>query len=172
MSLDELFQEVYVLSSYYLTWSRLAPTLFWFFLGTFLCLTELFFAKNIAKNYKLVPLIAGVNSIILAIFLFRTYYLPDWNWQIAYWMGLSAVSVIWLRPMFLKSTKSKVREATEAKTITEILAGKTGKVLYEGTIWHARCNDKTIAIASDQIVYVLGREGNTLIIAPENFYQL
>ncbi|MGA9377202.1 MAG: NfeD family protein [Phormidium sp.] len=159
-----------MLSNYYLTWSRLAPTLFWFVLGIILGLTELFFAKNISRNYKLVPLIAGINSIILSIFLLRANYVPDWNWQIAYWMGLSAVSVIWLRPMFFKSKKSNIRDATEAKTITDILAGKTGKVLYEGTIWHARCNDKTIAIASDQTVYVLSREGNTLIVAPENLF--
>jgi len=139
-------------------------------LGIILGLTELFFAKNISRNYKLVPLIAGINSIILSIFLLRANYVPDWNWQIAYWMGLSAVSVIWLRPMFFKSKKSNIRDATDAKTITDIVAGKTGKVLYEGTIWHARCNDKTIAIASDQTVYVLSREGNTLIVAPENLF--
>lgn len=161
-----------MLSNYYLTWSRLAPTLFWFAIGILLCLIELFFAKNLGRNYKLVPLIAGVNSIILSIFLFKTYYVPDWNWQITYWMGLSAVSVIWLRPMFLKSKKSNIRDATEAKTITDILVGKTGKVLYEGTIWQARCNDKTIAIASDQTVYVLSREGNTLIVAPEHLFHL
>ena len=86
-------------------------------------------------------------------------------------MGLSIVSVIWLRPMFLKNKKVIVRDATEAKTITEILAGKTGKVLYEGTIWQARCNDKSIDIASEQTVYVLSREGNTLIVAPENLFQ-
>jgi membrane protein implicated in regulation of membrane protease activity len=135
-------------------------------------LIELFFAKTLARNYKLVPMITGINSIILSLILLRVYYVPDWNWQITYWMVLSAVSVIWLRPMFLKSKKSNVRDATEAKTITNFLAGKSGKVLYEGTIWQARCNDKTIAIASDQIVYVLSREGNTLIVAPENLFQL
>lgn len=161
-----------MLSDSYLIWSRLAPTLFWFTIGILLCLTELFFAKNLTRNYKLVPLITGINSIILSIFLFRTYYVPDWNWQITYWMGLSAISVIWLRPMLLKTKKSNIRDATEAKTIADILPGKTGKVLYEGTIWQARCNDKTIAIASDQTVFVLEREGNTLIVAPENLFHL
>ncbi|MFB2938121.1 NfeD family protein [Aerosakkonemataceae cyanobacterium BLCC-F154] len=161
-----------MLSDSYLMWSRLAPTLFWFVLGILLCLLELLFAKKLGRNYKLVPLIIGINSIILSMFLLRANYVPDWNWQIAYWMGLSAVSVIWLRPMFFKSKKSKIQDATEAKTISNILAGKTGKVIYEGAIWHARCNDKTIAIAPDQTVYVLGREGNTLIVAPENLFQL
>ena len=160
-----------MLSSSYLTWSRFGPILFWLAIGVILCLTEFFFAKNLGKNYKLVPLTTGIISLLLSLFLLRANFVPDWNWQIAYWMGLSIVSVIWLRPMFLKNKKVIVRDATEAKTITEILAGKTGKVLYEGTIWQARCNDKSIDIASEQTVYVLSREGNTLIVAPENLFQ-
>ena len=161
-----------MLSISYIMWERVGPALFWFALGVMLCLTELFLAKTLAKSYKFVPLIAGIIAIILSILLLKVYYLPDWNWQIGYWMVFSTVSVIWLRPMFLKNKKVIVRDATEAKTITDILAGKTGKVLYEGTIWQARCNDKSIDIASDQTVYVLRREGNTLIVAPEQLFQL
>ena len=161
-----------MLSISYIMWERVGPALFWFALGVMLCLTELFLAKNLAKSYKFVPLIAGIIAIILSILLLKVYYLPDWNWQIGYWMIFSTVSVIWLRPMLLKNKKVIVRDATEAKTITEILAGKTGKVLYEGTIWQARCNDQSMAIASDQTVYVLRREGNTLIVAPEQLFQL
>lgn len=161
-----------MLSSSYLTWSRVGPTVFWFAIGIILCLTELFFAKNLPKNYKLVPLIAGIISIVLSIFLLRANNLPDFNWQIAYWMGCSTVSVIWVRPMFIKSKKVIVRDATEARTMTEILAGKTGKVLYEGAIWQASCDDRLMAIASDRTVYVLRREGNTLIVAPEQLFQL
>jgi len=161
-----------VLSSSYLTWSRVGPTLFWLAIGVILCLIELFFGKSLPKNYKLVALIAGVISLLLSMFLLRVNYVPDWNWQIAYWMSLSAVCVVWVRPMFLKSKKLMVRDATEAKTMTEILPGKTGRVLYEGTLWQARCDDRSMAISDNQTVYVLRREGNTLIVAPETLFQL
>jgi membrane protein implicated in regulation of membrane protease activity len=57
-------------------------------------------------------------------------------------------------------------DATEAETLTEILPGKTGRVLYEGNSWNARC-DVGGTIAPQQRVYVVGRKGTTLIVVPE-----
>lgn len=65
-----------------------------------------------------------------------------------------------------------IPDATEAKTITEILPGQTGRVKYEGCSWKACCTNKQVAIAPNQKVYVLRREGNTLIIAPDNLFHL
>jgi len=54
-----------------------------------------------------------------------------------------------------------------AETLTEIPAGKEGRVLYEGNLW-ARCDDHNLAIAPNQKVYLVRREGTTLIVLPEN----
>jgi len=46
-------------------------------------------------------------------------------------------------------------------------AGKEGRVLYEGNFL-ARCDDHNLAIAPNQKVYLVRREGTTLIVLPEN----
>jgi membrane protein implicated in regulation of membrane protease activity len=149
-----------------------SPSLFWFGGGVVLCLIELFFPKTWGKSYKLVPLIMGVSSLIVAFFVWRDYnFLQDLRLQIAYWMALSTACVIWVRPMLIKGKKFTVPDATEARTLTEILLGETGQVLYEGCIWQARTEGYQGAIASNQRVYVVRREGNILIVLPENLFQ-
>lgn len=148
-----------------------SPSLFWFSGGVFLCLIELFLPKSWAKQYKLVPLIMGVSSLLVALFVWRYDFLEDARLQIAYLMGLSTACVIWVRPMLLRKKKFTVLDATEAQTLTEILPGQTGQVLYEGCLWQARTEGYQGAIAPNQRVYVMRREGNTLIVLPENLFQ-
>jgi len=148
-----------------------SPSLFWFSGGVFLCLIELFLPKSWAKQYKLVPLIMGVSSLVVALFVWRYDFLEDARLQIAYLMGLSTACVIWVRPMLLRKKKFTVLDATEAQTLTEILPGQTGQVLYEGCLWQARTEGYQGAIAPNQRVYVMRREGNTLIVLPENLFQ-
>lgn len=148
-----------------------SPSLFWFGGGVVLCLIELFVPNTWAKHYKLIPLIMGVSSLIVALFSWRYAFLEDARLQIAYWMGLSTACVIWVRPMLLRKKKFTVLDATEAQTLTEILPGQTGQVLYEGCLWQARTEGYQGAIASNQRVYVVRREGNILIVLPENLFQ-
>ena len=148
-----------------------SPSLFWFSGGVFLCLIELFLPKSWAKQYKLVPLIMGVSSLVVALFVWRYDFLEDARLQIAYLMGLSTACVIWVRPMLLRKKKFTVLDATEAQTLTDILPGQTGQVLYEGCLWQARTEGYQGAIAPNQRVYVMRREGNTLIVLPENLFQ-
>lgn len=148
-----------------------SPSLFWFSGGVFLCLIELFLPKSWAKQYKLVPLIMGVSSLVVALFVWRYDFLEDARLQIAYLMGLSTACVIWVRPMLLRKKKFTVLDATEAQTLTDILPGQTGQVLYEGCLWQARTEGYQGAIAPNQRVYVMRREGNTLIVQPENLFQ-
>jgi membrane protein implicated in regulation of membrane protease activity len=54
------------------------------------------------------------------------------------------------------------------ETLTEILPGQAGRVLYEGNSWRARCDDDKLSLAPGQKVYVVSREGTTLIVMPEN----
>ncbi len=148
-----------------------SPSLFWFGGGVTLCFIELFIPKTWEKQYKLVPLITGFSCLIVALFIWRYAFLEDLRFQIAYWMGLSTACVIWVRPMLLKGKKFTVPEATKARTLTEILPGETGQVLYEGCIWQARSDGYQDAIAPNQNIYVLRREGNTLIVLPETLFQ-
>ncbi len=148
-----------------------SPSLFWFSGGVVLCLIELFLPKSWAKQYKLVPLIMGVSSLLVALFVWRYDFLEDARLQIAYLMGLSTACVIWVRPMLLRKKKFTVLDATEAQTLTEILPGQTGQVLYEGCLWQARTEGYQGAIAPNQRVYVMRREGNTLIVLPETLFQ-
>ena len=159
----------------------LAPPLLWLIIGVILCLVELFLPKNWAKRYKFMALIMGISALIMSFILWKAAitFSFEWqyimyegfSWQIIYWMGLSLSSIIWLRPMFVKRKEFALPEAIEAKTLTEILPGETGRVLYEGTSWQARCADKKLAIAPNQTVCVLSREDNTLIVAPENWFR-
>ena len=147
------------------------PSLFWFSGGFVFCLIELFLPNTWAKQYKLIPVILGVNALIVAFFAWRYTLLQDTRFQIAYWMALSTACVIWVRPMLLKRKKVAVLDATEAQTLTEILPGQTGKVLYEGCLWQGRTEGYQGTIVPHQKVYVLRREGNTLIVLPENLFQ-
>jgi membrane protein implicated in regulation of membrane protease activity len=148
------------------------PALFWFGSGVTLCLIEILLSKTWAKKYKLVPLIMALSAFVVALFIWRYGYLRDPRLQIAYWMGLSTACVIWIRPMFLKKKKFTVPDATEARTLTEILPGQTGQVLYEGCLWQACTEGYKEAIAPNQKVYVVRREGNILIVLPENLFQI
>lgn len=157
------------------------PPWFWLTAGALLCSIELLLWKIQAKKSKLISLFMGVSALILSLLLwglalawnFDWQYImyEDFNLQIIFWMGMSTTSVIWLRPAFLKRKKFTIPQATEAKTLTEILPGETGRVLYEGSFWQARCAERSGAIAPNQKVYVLHREGNTLIVTSENLFQ-
>lgn len=148
-----------------------SPSLFWFGGGIILCSIEFFLPKTWGKTYKLIALTMGISSLIVAVFVWRYNFLEDVRFQIAYWMGLSIASVIWVRPMVLKRKKFTVPDATEARTLTEILPGQTGQVLYEGCFWQARCEGYQDTISPNQRVYVMRREGNTLIVLPEHLFR-
>ncbi len=158
------------------------PPWFWLTVGIILCSLELFLPKNIATKYRFIAVIMGVSALIVSLILWRSAIILGFGWeysmyegfefQIMYWMGLSLTGAIWIRPMFIKRKKVEIPEAIDAQTITEIEAGKKGRVIYEGCYWLACCEDKTIAIAPHQKVCVLRREGNTLIVVPEDLFQV
>jgi membrane protein implicated in regulation of membrane protease activity len=83
-------------------------------------------------------------------------------------MGLSTGGVILTRRLLPKRKVSAIEDSKEAETLTEILPGEAGRVLYEGNSWRARCEDDKLAIPPKQKVYVVRREGTTLIVVPEH----
>ncbi len=94
--------------------------------------------------------------------------LPQFTLQVSLWLILSTL-LIWLsRSLFTpKHTSFSRGDDHEAETLTEIPSGKTGRVIYEGNSWRAKCASQEYAIAPNEKVYVVRREGNTLIVVPE-----
>lgn len=131
----------------------------WLIVGLILCGFEL-----ILPN-AFVSMMMGISALMVAVV---ALILPHLGLQVLLWMGLSGVLVFRGRQFFMSRQKVDSLDAAEAETLTEILPGKTGRVLFEGNSWQAKCADDHQAIAPNQKVYVIGREGTTLIVMPEN----
>ncbi len=135
-------------------------TLIWLIVGACFCLSELFIPT------AFVAFTMGISAFIVALLSLAVGNL--WL-QALCWLLLSASLIVLTRKYISpRRRKSKIRDAVLGETITEIPAGKTGRVLYEGNSWRARCDDEQAFIASYQRVYVVRREGTTLIVMPEN----
>lgn len=135
-------------------------TVIWFLIGAVLCLTELFLPS------AFVAFTMGISACVVALLSFG--FLVSLWLQVVVWLLLSTLLIVISR-RFVQSPrrKSKIQDATIAQTLTEIPAGKTGRVLYEGNSWQARCEDEKLNVAPHQKVYVVRREGTTLIVIPD-----
>ena len=152
------------------------PPMFWFVLGVVLRAIDLLILTTQPQKYRYYLLMMGVAALISSFILWRgsvafqfswaNVMYEDFDWQISYWMGIALALSIWIRPIFIVRKKFVIPESTAATTISEILSGETGMVIYEGASWKARNEDSQL-IAPRQKVYVLRREGNTLIVIPD-----
>nr|WP_290222142.1 NfeD family protein [Trichocoleus desertorum] len=136
-----------------------SPTVLWLLIGVGFCLVELLVPTAFISS------VMGVSALIVALI---SLVLPQLSWQIILWMIISVALVVLVQRWVPKQKASALMDDVEAETLTEILPGKMGRVLYEGNSWQARCGDESLAIAPQQKVYVVGRKGNTLLIMPEN----
>lgn len=134
------------------------PPLLWAIAGFILCVLELVLPT------AFITFLMGVSAFLVAI---AAFVVPQFSLQIALWMVFSVVSVAASRRFVSRRRTSRALQSeTEGTAIGEILPGRTGRVLYEGNSWSARCEDDRSAIAPEERVYVLRREGNTLIVMP------
>jgi membrane protein implicated in regulation of membrane protease activity len=137
-----------------------SPAILWFVAGTLLCLVEVILPTAFTAFAM------GASALLVALV---AWLLPKWvGLQILLWMVFSTAFVYLTHRLMPKHKVTAIEDAKEAQTLTEILPGQTGRVLYEGNSWRARCEDEKVAIASDQKVYVIGRKGTTLIVMPEH----
>ncbi|BAU07661.1 hypothetical protein NIES592_10010 [Fischerella major NIES-592] len=137
-----------------------SSTLIWLLVGAGLCLIELFLPT------AFVALMMGISAFVVA--LLSPVILGKLWLQLVVWLLLCVVLIVLSRRLVTPVRgKSKLQDATTAETLTEIPPGKAGRVLYEGNSWRARCYDDHLAIAPNQRVYVVRREGTTLIVMPE-----
>ncbi len=136
------------------------PALLWLIAGAILCFSEAIFPV------AFVAFMMGISAIVVAAIALVIPYFPL---QVILWLSLSTVSIVGSRRFVpkQKSLNSRVGDAQEGETLTEIFPGKTGRVLYEGNSWQAICADHTILIAPHQKVYIVNRKGNTLVVLPE-----
>jgi membrane protein implicated in regulation of membrane protease activity len=136
-------------------------TVIWLLAGAVLCLLELFLPS------AFVAFMMGISAFIVAL-LSRVVLGSLWL-QVLAWLLLSTLLVLGSRRFVQpRRRNTKIQNASTAETLTEIPAGKTGRVIYEGNSWQARCDDDKLSIAPHQRVYVVHREGTTLIVMPEN----
>ncbi|MEB3211584.1 MAG: NfeD family protein [Leptolyngbyaceae bacterium] len=132
--------------------------LIWLVAGIILCILEF------TVPTAFVEFTMGISAMIVA---FVSIVMPNVGLQIALWMFLSVIFTLASRRFVPPSGPSSIEYAKEAKTLTEIVPGEGGRVLYEGGSWQARCGDQKMAIAPDQTVLVIARKGNTLIVMPD-----
>ena len=135
----------------------MTPTVIWLLVGGGLCLAELILPT------AFIAFVMGLSALVVA----ACAGIITLNWQIALWIGLSLLLVT-LSRRFVQRKVGLNLDANHAETLTEILPGQSGRVLYEGNSWAARCDDPHLAIAPQQKVYIIGRQGTMLIIEPES----
>lgn len=131
----------------------------WLIAGIALCALELVFPT------AFIELTMGMSAIVVAVL---AQFIPQIGIQVGIWLVLSISLTILLRRFLPKARNRTIEDSKEAKTLTGILPGETGRVLYEGNSWQARCADEEMAIAANQKVYVVERRGTTLMVMPEN----
>nr|WP_250124522.1 NfeD family protein [Chroococcidiopsis sp. CCMEE 29] len=138
----------------------MSSTLLWLVAGAVLCSLELVLPT------AFVAFMMGISAFVVALV---SLIFPQLALQVFLWLALSTTLVVLSRRLLPSPRRlTKIQDALVAETLTEIAAGKEGRVLYEGNSWRARCEDHKLAIAPDQRVYVVRREGTTLIVMPEN----
>ena len=140
----------------------MSHALLWVIIGTVLCLMELLLPTAFVESAL------GISAFGVALL---STVVTSLNYQIVLWVILSLLTFWVLKRFVPNRTSPTLQEATEARTTTEIPAGRTGRVIYEGNSWQARCEDSSVAIAPDQEVFVVQRKGNTLIVIPLTTFQ-
>jgi membrane protein implicated in regulation of membrane protease activity len=131
--------------------------LFWLVLGLGLIGAELFLPGLVAGSLGLAGLFtAGVAWL---------------GWpalaQMAVWIGLSSLFTVMSRRLVPRSSP-QLEESREARSLDLIPAGQRGRVAYLGSTWNARCHIPNLEIQAGQELYVVERQGNTLLVMPSH----
>lgn len=104
----------------------------------------------------------GLSGVMTSLLATQVPLLPN---QLLIWGTLSAALTLIMRFSLPKESR-ELEPAKYARVCDVIAPGQVGRVHYEGAIWHARCQISDVAIASDALVAVVERQGNTLIVMP------
>ncbi|MEB3211668.1 MAG: NfeD family protein [Leptolyngbyaceae bacterium] len=107
----------------------------------------------------------GLAALITAILALSV---PSLAIQLIVWSILSLALAIVLRGLVSQKPKPSQWQ-TEAEVTVMIPEGRVGEVAYEGTLWKAKCDIADLQIPQGELVNVIGRQGNTLIVMPVRF---
>lgn len=132
----------------------------WLGLGLAFCVFE------VITPTAFVELMMGISALAVAVI---SLVIPQFYLQALIWLLLSVLLIGLVRRFVPKRTARILQAEVEAETLTQIPAGQTGRVIYEGSSWQARCEDENLTIESKTKVYVVGRKGTTLFIIPAEF---
>lgn len=107
----------------------------------------------------------GISALITAI---ASLTIQNVGAQLLIWGILSIALAVVFRGFVPRESKD-LQPATDAIVSKSIPSGGMGEVSYEGSYWSARCQISDVTIASGQVVHVVGRQNNTLIVLPTVF---
>jgi membrane protein implicated in regulation of membrane protease activity len=130
----------------------------WLIVGTGLCLLELF----VPTAFTAVCM--GMSALLVS--LVALVIPSSIGWQISIWLAGTCCLVAIGYQVEREHVSSEIQSSTEAEAITAMMPNQTGRVLYEGSSWQAKCADGTESISPHDKLYVLGREGNVLVVMP------
>lgn len=134
------------------------PTLLWIIVAGILCSMEFVFPT------AFVSLTMGIAALLVAVV---SLFLPQYTLLTGLWLIFSTGLTILSRRLFTPKRKISITgDDLEATAIGGIPAGSAGRVLYEGNSWRAKCADETRDIAPNEPVFVVRKQGNTLIVLP------
>ncbi len=136
----------------------LNPTLIWIIVGGILCSMEFVFPT------AFVSFMMGIAALLVAII---SLFLPHYTLLMGLWLIFATGLTILSRRLFTPKRKISITgDDAEAIAISGIPAGSAGRVLYEGNSWRAKCADETRDIAPNEAVFIMRKEGTTLIVLP------
>ncbi|MDX1977492.1 MAG: NfeD family protein [Pseudanabaenaceae cyanobacterium bins.68] len=138
----------------------MTPSLVWFISGIALLVLELM----VPLPTMLVAGALGIGAVIVSGLLWLIPLPP--LVQFLLWAVSSGLFVLYSR-RFVPTHQRQIKEDDEAVTLTEILPGQAGRVKYEGSSWKARCEDLKVSIPAHETVYVLRKQGTTLVVMPK-----
>jgi membrane protein implicated in regulation of membrane protease activity len=137
---------------------EISPSGLWLIVGTTLCLVEL------VVPTAFTAVCMGMSALLVSLL---ALVVPSWfGLQVTIWMFLSCGLVAIGYHTNKKRTSRKIQDSTEAEALTAMMPNQTGRVLYEGTSWRAKCADGVESIEPHQKLHVVDREGNMLIVMP------
>lgn len=108
----------------------------------------------------------GLAAIITAI---AALSVPSLSIQLIIWSILSLALAVVLRGLVSRKPQNDHQWQAEAEVTEAIPEGRTGEVAYEGTLWKAKCDIPDVRLPRGELVHVVGRRGNTLIVMPTRF---
>ncbi|MEM6612598.1 MAG: NfeD family protein, partial [Cyanobacteria bacterium P01_C01_bin.72] len=136
------------------------PILFWFIVAAagVLCSMEFIFPT------AFVSFMMGIAALLVAVV---SWFLPQYTLLMGLWLLFSTGLILLSRRLFTPKRKLSITgDDSEATAIGGIPAGSAGRVIYEGNSWRAKCADETRDIAPNEPVYIVNKQGNTLIVLP------